>query len=201
MRYPRLLCVFSMFFFVGISVIGLNSTNVIAEEEWTASFEAFKPTDDPKYHQRNTGGIQWDLFEEEPAAETKTGKPHHTDIYWIQGEKGWVNRIKQAEGQSRIKYLTPANVEESKYHSPCPLCEKPTYFWLDSSLIDGDTVKHIKADYSGWSKGDGVCRNCFECYAVRSGKWYDGNMASTTDEYVIGYNKSAGVKDYFSNVK
>jgi hypothetical protein len=190
-----------MLFFVGISVTGLNSANVIAEEEWTASFEAFKPTDDPKFHQRNTGGIQWDLFEEEPAAETKTGKPHHTDIYWIQGEKGWVNRIKQAEGQSRVKYLTPANVAESKYHSPCPLCEKPTYFWLDSSLIDGDTVKHIKADYSGWSKGDGVCRNCFECYAVRSGKWYDGNLASTTDEYVIGYNKSARVKDYFSNVK
>ena len=46
MKYPRLLCVFSMVFFVGISVTGLNSTNVIAEEEWTASFEAFKPTDD-----------------------------------------------------------------------------------------------------------------------------------------------------------
>ena len=87
---------------------------------------------------------------------------------------------------------------ESKYHSPCPLCENPTYFWLDSGLIDGDTEKHIKADYSGWSKGDGVCRRCFECYAVRSGKWYDGNLASTTDEYVIGYNKSAGVQDYFS---
>ena len=201
MKYPRLLFVFSMFFFVGISVTGLNSTNVIAEEEWTASFEAFKPTDDPKYHQRNTGGIQWGLFEEEPAAETKTGKPDFTDIYWIEGEKGWVNRIKQAEGQSKVKYLTPANLEESKYHSPCPLCGKPTYFWLDSGLIDGDTEKHIKADYSGWKKGDGVCRNCFECYAVRSGKWYEGNLASTTDEYVIGYNKSAGVQDYFSNVK
>ena len=54
MRYPRLLCVFSMFFFVGISVTVLNSANVKAGEEWTASFEAFKPTDDPKYHQ----GIQ-----------------------------------------------------------------------------------------------------------------------------------------------
>ncbi len=201
MRYPRLLCVFSMFFFVGISVTVLNSANVKAGEELTASFEAFKPADDPKYHQRNTGGIQWGLFEEEPAAETKTGKPHYSDVYWIEGEKGWVNRIKQAEGQSKVKYLTPANVAESKYHSPCPLCEKPTYFWLDSGLIDGDTEKQIKADYSGWSKGDGVCRNCFECYAVRSGKWYEGNLASTTDEYVIGYNKSAGVQDYFSNVK
>lgn len=201
MEYPRLLCVFSMFFFVGISVTGLNSTNVIAEEEWTASFEAFKPADDPGYHQRHTGGIHWDLFQEEPAAETKTDKPNYSDIYWIQGEKGWVNRIKQAEGQSRLKYLTPANVQESKYHSPCPLCGDPTYFWLDSSLIDSDTEKLIKADYSGWSKGDGVCRNCFGCYAIRSGKWYDSNVASTTDQYVIGYNKSARVQDYLNNVK
>lgn len=201
MKYPRLLCVISIFFFVGISVTGLNSTNVIAEEEWTASFEAFKPTNDPKYHQMNTGGVQWGLFQEQPNEDTKSGKPNFTDIYWIQGEKGWVNRIKQAEGQSRLKYLTPANVEESKYHSPCPLCGKPTYFWLDDSYIDNDTAGRIKADYSNWSKGDGVCRNCFECYAVRSGKWYDGNLASTTDQYVIGYDKSAGVRDYFNNVK
>jgi len=201
MRYPRLLCVFSMFFFVGISVTVLNSANVKAGEEWTASFEAFKPTDDPKYHQRNTGGIQWGLFQEQPNEDTKTGKPHHTDIYWIQGEKGWVNRIKQAEGQSRLKYLTPANVQESKYHSPCPLCAKPTYFWLDNSHIDGDTEKLIKADYSSWNKGDGVCRYCFESYAIKSGKWYDGNLASSTDEYVIGYNKSARVQDYLTNVK
>lgn len=201
MKYPRLLCVFSIFFFVGISVTGLNSTNVIAEEEWTASFEAFKPTDDPKYHQMNTGGVQWGLFQEQPNEDTKSGKPNFTDIYWIQGEKGWVNRIKQAEGQSRLKYLTPANVEESKYQSPCPLCGKPTYFWLDDSYIDDDTAGRIKADYSSWSKGNGVCRNCFECYAVRSGKWYNGNLASTTDQYVIGYDKSAGVRDYFNNVK
>lgn len=201
MKYPRLLCVFSIFFFVGISVTGLNSTNVIAEEEWTASFEAFKPTDDPRYHQMNTGGVQWGLFQEQPNEDTKSGKPNFTDIYWIQGEKGWVNRIKQAEGQSRLKYLTPANVEESKYQSPCPLCGKPTYFWLDDSYIDDDTAGRIKADYSSWSKGNGVCRNCFECYAVRSGKWYNGNLASTTDQYVIGYDKSAGVRDYFNNVK
>lgn len=201
MKYPRLLCVISIFIFVGISVTGLNSTNVIAEEEWTASFEAFKPTDDPKYHQMNTGGVQWGLFQEQPNEDTKSGTPDLTDIYWIQGEKGWVNRIKQAEGQSRLKYLTPANVEESKYQSPCPLCEKPTYFWLDDSYIDDDTAGRIKADYSNWSKRDGVCRNCFECYAVRSGKWYNGNLASTTDQYVIGYDKSAGVRDYFNNVK
>ena len=201
MKYPKLLCVFSMFFFVGISVTGLNSTNVIAEEEWTTSFEAFKPTDDPKYHQMNTGGIQWGLFQEQPNEDTKSGKPNFTDIYWIQGEKGWVNRIKQAEGQSRLKYLTPANVQESKYHGPCPLCAKPTYFWLDNSHIDGDTEKLIKADYSSWNKGDGVCRYCFESYAIKSGKWYDGNLASTTDEYVIGYNKSASVQEYLNNVK
>ena len=201
MRYPRLLCVFSMFFFVGISVTVLNSTNVKAGDEWTASFEAFKPTDDPKYHQRNTGGIQWGLFQEQPNADTKSGKPNYTDIYWIQGEKGWVNRIKQAEGQSRLKYQKPANVSEQKYHSPCSLCERPTYFWLDDSFIDSDTAGRIKADYSSWSKGDGVCRRCFESYAIRSGKWYDGNLASTTDEYVIGYNKSDGVQDYLTNVK
>ena len=201
MKYPRLLCVFSLFFLVGISVTGLNSTNVIAEEEWTASFEAFKPADDPGYHQRHTGGIQWGLFEEEPAAETKTGKPDFTDIYWIEGEKGWVNRIKQAEGQSRLKYQKPANVSAQKYHSPCPLCEKPTYFWLDDSYIDGDTAGRIKADYSSWSKGDGACRRCFESYAIKSGKWYDGNLASTTDEYVIGYNESARVQDYLTNLK
>ena len=201
MKYPKLLCVFSMFFFVGISVTGLNSTNVTAEEEWTASFEAFKPTDDPKYHQMNTGGIQWGLFQEQPNEDTKSGKPNYTDIYWIQGEKGWVNRIKQAEGQSRLKYQKPANVSEQKYQSPCSLCEKPTYFWLDDSYIDGDTAGLIKADYSSWSKGDGVCRRCFESYAVKSGKWYDGNLASTTDEYVIGYDKSARVHDYLNNVK
>ncbi len=201
MRYPRLLCVFSMIFFVGISVTGLNSTNVIAEEEWTASFEAFKPADDPKYHQRNTGGVQWGLFQEQPNKDTKSGKPNHTDIYWIQGEKGWVNRIKQAEGQSRLKYQKPANVSEQKYQSSCSLCEQPTYFWLDDSYIDDDTAGRIKADYSSWNKGDGVCRRCFESYAVKSGKWYEGNLASTTDEYVIGYNKSARVQDYFNNVK
>ena len=198
MKYPRLLCVFSMFFLVGISVTALNSTNVIAEEEWTASFEAFKPADDPRYHQRNTGNIEWHLFHDAP----DSGKPNYTDIYWIEGEKGWVNRIKQAEGQSRVKCLTPANVAESKYHSPCPLCEKPTYFWLDNSHINDDTVGRIKADYSSWSKGDGVCRNCYECYEVRTGKYFDGKpVASSTDEYVIGYNKSPGILDYFSNVK
>ena len=103
MKYPRLLCVFSMFFFVGISVTGLNSTNVVAEEEWNASFEAFKPAIDPGYHQRHTGGIDWYLFQEEPNVDTKSGKPRYTDIYWIEGEKGWANRIKQVEGQSRAE--------------------------------------------------------------------------------------------------
>ncbi len=195
MKYPRMLCFFSIFVFMGMSVTGLYPINVGAEEEWTASFEAFKPADDPKFHQRHTGGIHWDLFQEQPNEETKTG------IYWIQGEKGWLNRIMEVEGQSRLKYLSPENVEEGKYQSPCPLCEDPTYFWLDSGLIDNDTVSHIKADYPGWVKGDGVCRRCFECYAIRAGKWYDGNLASTTDEYVIGYNKSKYVQDYFRNVK
>ncbi len=201
MKYPRMLCFFSIFAFMGMGVTGLYPINVGAEEEWTASFEAFKPADNPKYHQRNTGEIHWDLFQEQPNEDTKNGKPNFVDIYWIQGEKGWLDRIMEAEGQSRLKYLCPANVEEGKYHSPCPLCEKPTYFWLDAGYIDNETVKFIKADFPGWKKEDGVCRRCFECYAVRSGKWYDGNLASTTDEYVIGYNKSKQVLDYFSQVK
>ncbi len=201
MKYPRILCLLSIFVFMGMGVTGFCPINVNAEEEWAESFEAFKPADDPKYHQRNTGGIQWSLFQEQPNEDTKTGTPASTAIYWIQGEKGWLNRIMEAKGQSRLKYLSPANVEEGKYQSPCPLCEDPTYFWLDSSIIDNETVEHIKADYPGWSKGDGVCRRCFECYSVRSGKFYDGNVASTTDQYVIGYNKSTRVQDYFSNVK
>ena len=201
MKYPRMLCIFSIFVFMGMSVIGFYPINVNAEEEWTKSFEAFKPADDPKFHQRNTGGIQWGLFQEQSNEETKTGKPNFTDIYWIQGEKGWVNRLKEVEGQSRLKYLSPANVEEGKYHSPCPLCEKPTYFWLGAGHIDGETVKFIKADYPSWKKEDGICRNCFECYAIRSGKWYDGNLASTTDIYTIGFNKSRRILDYFEHVK
>ena len=201
MKYPKLLCVLSIFFFVGIGVTGLNSTNVVAEEEWTASFEAFKPADDPQYHQRHTGGIHWDLFQEQPNEDTKSGKPLYSDVYWIQGEKSWFNRIKQAEGQSRVKHLTPANGEDSKYQKPCSLCNKPTYFWLDSKSIDDATTGCIKADYSSWSEGDGACRRCVECYSVRAGKFYDGNLASSTDEYVIGYNKSANILDYFSKVK
>ncbi len=200
MKYPRMLCLFSIFVFMGMGVTGFCPINVNAEE-WTASFEAFKPAENPEYHQRNTGEIKWGLFEEQPNEETKTGKPASTDFYWIKGEKGWVNRIKKAEGQSRLEYQKPADLNEQKYQSSCTLCGLPTYFWLESSYIDDETVKHIKADYSGWSQGDGVCRRCFECYTLRSGKWYDGNVASTTDQYVIGYNKSAGVLNYFENVK
>lgn len=202
MKYPKILCFFSLFILTGMGIMGFYPKNVIAEEaEWAGSFEAFKPADDPKYHQRNTGGIQWCLFQEQPNEDTKTGKPGLTDIYWIQGEKGWVNRLKDAEGQSRLNYQNPANLADEKYHTPCPLCEKLTYFWLDIGHIDNDTVKFIKADYSGWKKEDGICRRCFECYAVRSGKWYDGNMATTTDLYTIGYNKSKHVLEYFEQVK
>jgi hypothetical protein len=200
MKYPRMLCFLSIFVFMGMGITGFCPINADADE-LAKSFEAFKPADDPGYHQRHTGGIHWDLFQEQPNEDTKTGSPDLTDIYWIQGEKGWLNRIMEAEGQSRLKYLSPANVEEEKYQSACPLCEKPTYFWLNSGLIDNETEKHIKADYPGWSKENGVCRRCFECYTVRSGKWYDGNLASTTDEYVIGYDKSKQVLDYFSHVK
>lgn len=201
MRHPRILCIFSIFVFMGMSVMGSFPINVAAEEEWSAGFEAFKPTDDPKYHQRNTGGIQWGLFQEQPSEETKTGKPNYTDIYWIQGEKSWVSRIEDVEGRTSLSYQKPANLADERYHAPCSLCEKPTYFWLDAGYIDGETVKFIIADFPGWKKEDGVCRNCFECYAVRSGEWYDGSMASTTDIYTIGYNKSKRILEYFEQVK
>jgi hypothetical protein len=67
--------------------------------------------------------------------------------------------------------------------------------------MDSDTESHIKGDYPEWDKADGVCRYCFECYQLRAGKFYEGSAASTTDEYVIGYNKSPGILDYFRNVK
>ena len=81
------------------------------------------------------------------------------------------------------------------------MCKNPTYFWLDNGFIDDDTVKLINVDYPDWKKDDGICRRCFECYAIRSGKWYDGSVATTTDIYAIGFNKSSGILDYFEKVK
>ncbi len=200
MRDSKILFLFCAIIFVGIAVIANINTVTAEEEEWTESFEAFKPAEDAKYHQRNTGGIKWGLFHDQPNEDTK-GKPDITDFYWIEGEKSWVNRIEEAEGQSRLGYQKPANLSEDKYHAPCSLCNRPTYFWLDSGFIDDDTVKFINVDYPNWKKDDGVCRRCFECYALRSGKWYDGSMATTTDLYTIGYNKSKGVLDYFELIK
>ncbi len=185
MKYPRILCVLSIFVFMGIGIIGIQHVDA---EEWTASFEAFKSTDEPAYHQRHNGGIEWHLFQD--SAESN----HDSD-------KGWQNRIKDAEGSSRLSHLTPAKVAESKYHSPCPLCGDPTYFWLDTGGLDSDTETHIKGDYPAWTKADGVCRNCFECYQLRAGKFFEGSAASTTDEYVIGYMKSPSIRGYFKNVK
>ena len=180
MKYPRILCALSIFIFMGIGVTGITQVGA-------ASFEAFKPADDPGYHQRHDGNIEWHSFHQ--SAESN-------------GDKGWRQRIKDAEGTSRLRHLTPAKVAESKEQSPCPLCEDPTYFWLNESDMDSDTVSFIKSDFPGWSKADGVCRNCFECYELRSGKYYDGNpVASTTDEYVIGYMKSPNIRGYFHNVK
>ena len=82
------------------------------------------------------------------------------------------------------------------------MCGDTTYFWLSAGDLDSDTEKHIKGDFPGWETADGVCRNCYECYEVRTGKYFGGSLAaSTTDEYVIGYNKSPGILDYFRNVK
>lgn len=201
MKYPGILLIFSIFFIVGMGNMGLYQKNVIADEEWTASFEAFKPAEDTKYHQRNTGGVKWYLFHDQPNDDVKNSKPRYTDIYWIEGEKAWVNRIKDVGGKSELSYLDPADLPDEKYHSPCPLCENPTYFWLDAGFIDGETVKFIKTDFPGWKKEDGVCRNCFECYAVRSGQWYDGEMATTTDIYTIGFNKRKWVLEYFEQVR
>lgn len=200
MRNPKTIFLFYAIMFAVVTIVANVQTVIAEEEEWTESFEAFKPTEDAKYHQRNTGGVDWELFHDQPSEETK-GKPKSTGFYWIEGEKSWVNRIKDAEGQSRVSYQKPANLADEKYHAPCTLCNQPTYFWLDSGYIDDDTVKRINVDYPNWKKDDGVCRRCFECYAMRSGKWYDGSMATTTDLYTIGFNKSKEVLDYFENIK
>lgn len=188
------------FIFVGVGAIAFCSGDSVADE-WKGGFEAFKPATDAKYHQRNTGNIHWNSFEELPADETKNSAPNLTDIYWIEGEKGWVNRIQEVEKRSRLAYQEPANLSADKYHSPCPICGFGTYYWLDNGFMDSKTVKAIQADYPSWTPGDGVCQNCFENYTVTAGTWYDGKVASTTDEYVIGYNKSKRVQDYFKNVK
>ena len=186
--------------FVGMIFAGFCSGNSLAEE-WKPGFEAFKPATDAKYHQRNTGNIHWNSFEELPAEETKKNTPKLSDIYWIEGEKGWVNRIRDVEGHSRVKYQTPANLSAEKYHSPCPVCGFPTYFWLDNGAMDSATVKLIQVDYPSWNQADGVCQTCFDAYKMWDGTWYDGNVASTTDEYVIGYNKSKNIQDYLKNIK
>lgn len=109
--------------------------------------------------------------------------------------------MKDVEGTSRLSYRNPANIADEKLQTPCPLCKKPTYFWLDAGHINEETVTFIKADFPGWKKEDGICRKCYECYTIRSGEWYDGNVASTTDLYTIGYNESKMILDYFNQVK
>lgn len=193
MKYPRMLCILSIFAFMGIGAIGINHVEA-------GSFEAFKSTDDPTYHQRHNGNIEWHLFHD--SAEPKADKPKNTDIYWIEGDHSWQKRITDVKDTSGHHHLIPANVADSKYHSPCPLCGYSTYFWLSDSDLDSDTESYIKCDFPDWSKADGVCRNCYECYEIRSGKYFDGSpVAATTDEYVIGYMKSPNVLNYFKNVK
>ncbi len=181
MKYTRILCVFSIFVFIGIGFTGINHVGA-------ADFEAFKSTEDPGYHQRHNGNIEWHLFHDSAEAN------HDCD-------KSWQQRISDAEGTSRLSHLTPATNAESKEHNPCPLCGKPTYFWITGG-IDSASEKLIKADYPNWSKSDGACRNCFECYELRTGNYFGGKpAATTTDEYVIGYDKSDRIRDYFTNVK
>ena len=55
MKYPRILCILSVFAFMSIGTIGINYVEA-------GSFEAFKSTDDPTYHQRHNGNIEWHLF-------------------------------------------------------------------------------------------------------------------------------------------
>lgn len=191
MKYPKILCVLSIFIFLGIGVTGIKH---VGAEEWTASFEAFKSTSDPEYHQRRNGTIEWHLFQD--SKEAKDDKQN-----WIEGGDAWHQRIMDVEGTSALSYLTPEKVAESKYHSPCPLCGYATYFWLNTGEMDNDTETHLKGDFPGWNKADGVCRNCFECYQLRTGKFFEGDAASSTDEYVIGYMKSPQIQDYFANIK
>lgn len=193
MKYPRILCILSIFAFMGIGSIGINNVEA-------GSFEAFKSTDDPTYHQRHNGNVEWHLFHD--SAEPKGDKPSHTDIYWIEGDHSWQKRITDVKDTSGHHHLIPADVADSKYHSQCPLCGDATYFWLSDSDFDSDTESFLKNDFPDWSRADGVCRNCYECYEVRSGKYFDGKpVLSTTDEYVIGYMKSPNILNYFKNVK
>jgi hypothetical protein len=191
MKYPKILCVLSIFIFMGIGVTGIKH---VEAEEWVASFEAFKSASDPGYHQRRNGTIEWYLFHD--SKEAKADK-----LNWIEGGDAWHQRIMDVEDTSSLSYLTPEKVAESKYHSPCPLCGYATYFWLNTGDMDNDTETHLKGDFPGWNKADGICRNCFECYQLRTGKFYEGDAASSTDEYVIGYMKSPQIQDYFANIK
>lgn len=196
MKYSKILCIFSIFVFMGIGVEGIRHAGA---EEWAPSYEAFTSTNDQGYHQRHNGVIDWHLFHDTHPQET-TGHPRYTDVYWIEADE-WQKRILVVEETSRLGHLTPAKVADSKYQSPCPLCGFSTYFWLNTGDMDNDTEAHVKGDFPSWKKEEGICRNCFECYQLRAGKFYDSKAASTTDEYVIGYNKSARVQDYFANVK
>ncbi len=92
--------------------IGITGIKHVSAEEWTESFEAFKSTDDPTYHQRHNGNIEWHLFHD--SAEPKAD----TDIYWIEGDHSWQKRITDVKDTSGHHHLIPANVADSKYHSP-----------------------------------------------------------------------------------
>jgi hypothetical protein len=91
MKYQRILYILSIFVFMGIGIAGVKT---VSAEDVAGSFEAFKSTDDPAYHQRHDGNVEWQLFHDAP----KTEKPNYTDIYWIEGVKAWEKRIMDVKG-------------------------------------------------------------------------------------------------------
>lgn len=56
--------------------------------------------------------------------------------------------------------------------SPCPLCKFPTFNWIDTSSLDEQIIRLIKADFSDWQVDDGICDRCTECYTVKAGLWF-----------------------------
>ena len=64
---------------MGIGTIGINYVEA-------GSFEAFKSTDDPTYHQRHNGNIEWHLFHD--TSESNGAAGSNGNAGWNKGEIG-----------------------------------------------------------------------------------------------------------------
>ncbi len=52
--------------------------------------------------------------------------------------------------------------------SPCPLCDFPTYAWVE--VFDGEVIGLIKEDFPRWEPQEGSCERCAECYSALWGE-------------------------------